>query len=654
MAFNLKKKFWRIPITFLLIFSIVSSTAYLPVFAPKTEAFLGFGDINFEIGSHIRSIIDGIAMAVAQRMVDDMVKSTVNWANSGFDGNPAYMTDPQQYFADSADRGAISYLAGTKVGAKSLNLLCSPFQAQVRLALQKHYTQQDSFQCTLTDIVGNIEGFYQDFDQGGWDAWFSMTQNNANNPYGAYLDAQIELDSRIASAVGLKKTQLDANQGFLSWEECKPEFVLTQEEVTTGGYGEEGYKAGDCYDDGSGNNKTTVTPGSTIKAQLDKVLPSGLEKLITAQHVEQLVGAFATGLLNRYVFGSKGLFAKGKGSSTTGSNRSSNSTTGGNNNTRAGTIDLDNDGIPDGHDADFDGVLESNTDICYHGGTPPKVVGDRGCFKSSEVTSSPYFTPVCQAINGAVATLTDYTKFIDSHAAQLEGGQSLAGQIIGPILLGPAGALFGGLFGGGSSDNFKNKADADIWANRTTEANSSVEELLGAIQGRRSPYFDDMEIATNRFASFISNVMESLIKDKDLDLARFGSGGGGLDNLMKQTAYNLRYFKEVKEKIGKCENPNVVAVQNIPTPPSVPPPTPEALQQNGICATPAEIDNFLQNNPGDSARLPSAFPCANTNGNSNSNNGGGNVCASSDEIAQFLIDNPGDQGRLSSAFPCGN
>ncbi len=567
MAYNIKKMSGKRPVAFLLVLSIVSSAFYLPVFTPRTQALsvLGTGDDSTDFTALIKRIIDGIAMSLAQRMVDDMVKSTVKWANSGFDGNPAYVTDPQQFFTDSADRAAISYLQGTRVGAKSLNLLCSPFQAQVRLALTKHQAQEESFQCTLSGIVANIDAFYNNFNQGGWDGWFAMTQNSSNNPYGAYLDAQIELDSRIAQAISSKEKKLDLNQGFLSWEECKPEYVLNlSQESIDNIYGEGSYKPGDCYDDGSGNNKKTVTPGSTLKAQLDKVLPSGMERLISVQHMEQLVSSFANGLLTRYVFGPKGLFTRGAGSS---GGRNSGNTASGNNN-RSGTLDLDSDGIPDGQDSDFDGVLWSNTDICYHGGTatssPP------GCTQSSTATSSPYFTPICQAIDGAVASLTEYTKFIDKYADQLEDGGRLKGAIIGNILMGPVGAIFGGLFGH-NIDNFKIKANADIWANRTSEANSAVEEILDKIRSRNSSYFDDIEFVTNRFTSYISNVLESLIRDKDLDLARRGNGGGGLENLMKHTAYNLRYFKEVKTRIGKCETPNISAVDDIPLPPEVGP-----------------------------------------------------------------------------------
>ena len=338
----LKRKF----LAFLLIFSLITPFFYLPQQAKRSEAFLGFGDLVIDVKALAERIVDGIAMTTAQIVVDRMVQATVQWAQTGFEGNPAYVVDPTQYFTDIADGVAGQFIEGS-----DLAFLCSPFQANIRISLAQQYYESSPFQCTMTEVVGNIDTFLDDFSQGGWDAWFAMTQNPTNNPYGAYLEAKIELDSRIASAVGLQREQLNWNQGFMSWSRCiEINPPPTNDDGSSGTLPSKnirhvpGKAVGECIQRGP-----VETPGATIKSQLDKILPSGLDKLIGVEHVEQLINAFASGLLQRFVFGPKGIFARDNPvGASTGSSAS----------------DIDGDGTPDGIDTDNNGTL----DVCYFGG----------------------------------------------------------------------------------------------------------------------------------------------------------------------------------------------------------------------------------------------------------------------------------------------
>lgn len=364
MERNLNKTSGKRLISFGLIVSIVAANI-LPIFSRRAEAFIVTDPGHTAVSSAhlalasaetakktIKDVADSIAMVAARIAIQQVVNSTVRWAQSGFQGNPAYVTNPEQYFTDLADGIAGDFIAGS-----DLAYLCSPFQTQIRLALQKAYVEDRQFQCTLTDVVANIEAFYGDFNQGGWDAWFSMTQNSSNNPYGAYLDAQVELDSRIASSIGLKREQLAWSSGFLSFERC------TGNEVPNG-------SGGTACLDANGNTapKETVTPGVVIKEQLNKVLPSGMESLITVNHVEQLIQAFATALLSKYVFGSDGLFNRGSSSLPTDQPGSSTGTSGFN----SGTVGIDIDG-----DGTNDIIITDESEICVYGGTYPNCQGSQ-------------------------------------------------------------------------------------------------------------------------------------------------------------------------------------------------------------------------------------------------------------------------------------
>ncbi len=50
------------------------------------------------------SCLDGIAFAIAKMVLRSMTRSIVNWINSGFQGDPLFLTDPSRYFADLAQQ----------------------------------------------------------------------------------------------------------------------------------------------------------------------------------------------------------------------------------------------------------------------------------------------------------------------------------------------------------------------------------------------------------------------------------------------------------------------------------------------------------------------------------------------------------------------
>lgn len=286
MTLIISKKLISFVLIFTFVFALPVSTMAIDIIPPipVSDSALRDKEVGITIfGFTVPGIsLDSIAIAIAKLALEQILNATTAWVRNGFEGNPAYVTDPMQFFTKIADNIAGDFIAGSELG-----FLCSPFQAKIRLALARRYTQKRQFQCTLTQVVGNIEGFLNNFSQGGWDAWFVMTQNDTNNPYGAFLEAQIELDARIARAIGLENQKLSWNSGFLGWSECI----------------EKDPDTGECRRRGP-----TLTPGKVIEGQLQNVLGSGVRQLELADEFDELVSALFGQLLQKVVLGGKGLF----------------------------------------------------------------------------------------------------------------------------------------------------------------------------------------------------------------------------------------------------------------------------------------------------------------------------------------------------------
>lgn len=248
---------------------------------------------------------DSFANFVAKMILQKLTAQTVNWINSGFKGNPAFVTDPSQFFLDVGDNVASHYLSNDK----DLVKLCSPFKAQVRLALVKNYIQENNnYTCTLSTIKNNYEAFTRDFSQGGWDGWFEMTQTSGGNPYNAYFAAQNQLNIEIGTQNTKYQKQLEWGNGILSYERCKKSAT-----VGTSAQNLDGSISNDC----APWQKETVTPGSVINDQLSKALGSPWASLEAADEINEIVTALMQQLIAKVVGGVSGGLRSLSSSNTT-------------------------------------------------------------------------------------------------------------------------------------------------------------------------------------------------------------------------------------------------------------------------------------------------------------------------------------------------
>lgn len=239
---------------------------------------------------------DGIGYMAAKIFLRAMVRSIINWINSGFEGAPAFVTDLQGFMLSVADEVVGEYI----YNSDALNFLCSPFQLDIKIALAIQYSANRlgnyQPQCTLTDVVNNIEGFLDGtFEDGGWPGYLELNISEESNPTHAYLNAQTEMYARITNAQGEELTKLDFGNGFFSMEIC------------------------DVADKASGAKPNCVigTPGSVIADSINEALTDGKRELIAADEINEIFNALFSQLAQQVFYGAYGLLGLGGNSTYT-------------------------------------------------------------------------------------------------------------------------------------------------------------------------------------------------------------------------------------------------------------------------------------------------------------------------------------------------
>lgn len=195
-----------------------------------------------------------------KQVLDVMVDQIITYIQGG--GKPKFVSDWKE-FAEDAGQVAVGELAKEA----ELGFLCSPFSLQIQLALLPVETFSQRSDCTLDDIIGNVQAFQDDFRNGGWIAYGSAWQPQ-NTFYGALLIAAQELENRRGAAALAAVREGLANGGFLSVKDAK------------------------------GN---IVTPGKLLGDLTTKAVGSDIDYIINAQDLGAYVAAIADALINRVI-----------------------------------------------------------------------------------------------------------------------------------------------------------------------------------------------------------------------------------------------------------------------------------------------------------------------------------------------------------------
>jgi hypothetical protein len=283
--------------------------SYLPIFSPgvsiqtaHAESVVDVGDIlsvpiqNFtdEAQKYAHTGFSLFGVPIPQTSLDywlkywvkqiigDLQKEVLNWVNGkSNNGNPIYETNLNLFLNEVHD----------KTGSQGINSLgadsspfCSYFKSNVVNKLKDDFnipglnTVSTNSNCNAEQRFGKdaVNAFVNgDFENGGgWDMWLAITQNDNNNPMGAYLLGQDNLNAAITEQQAIEQEKLDWGQGYHSLED---------------------------------KNGNVLTPGTNIKNQTDSILTSDLRQLEQAKTFDDVVTVLTGTLLDSVISGQNGL-----------------------------------------------------------------------------------------------------------------------------------------------------------------------------------------------------------------------------------------------------------------------------------------------------------------------------------------------------------
>lgn len=279
---------------------------------------------------------DKIARYMAVKMLDKITLATVEWINSGFEGQPLYLSEPDTFFSNIATE-EINLVTGTLTDPQ--NITQYPFGRQVMESilgsLQQTFYQNAQFSLNQVLAHGTYEEFSLDFSVGGW-AGYTALFEPANNPFGSYLQTQDHLSRQISGtsiSAGFNfQQQLSQSGGFLNQRECvvsgtgqadyiAPNGDMADYYVPSGGPIPQAVYTAAGYDPNSNTPQTqqqaaiidgyvlrsqcaqwkTVTPGYVAADQITTALNIPTNEILTVDELNESIGLIFDALLAQLV-----------------------------------------------------------------------------------------------------------------------------------------------------------------------------------------------------------------------------------------------------------------------------------------------------------------------------------------------------------------
>lgn len=243
------------------------------------------GAVNTETVAQKQTIINILARIAIAALIRAFTNQLIGWIQNDGGSNVGFVSDLTGELRREADVEGANFL-NNLTGVN----LCGDIGAALKITLRSPTSLQQRLGCTVTEIVSNVNDFYQDFSNGGWPAFLKIGLEPQNNPYGAYL---IALDAKVAAEASARDGLLQrflAGSGFQGTLDtvkvCAP--VLPQGPGQA--VGEE------CH-----YERKIKLPGSAVAGLLPPTIMSDLNYLYAAREIDDAIIAVANALIGKVI-----------------------------------------------------------------------------------------------------------------------------------------------------------------------------------------------------------------------------------------------------------------------------------------------------------------------------------------------------------------
>jgi hypothetical protein len=181
-------------------------------------------DYSKQSADALDKCISSVAIGLAKDQIVKITQSTMNWINTGLAGNPLYVSDINSLVTKTENEvisGELSVLRDSQYAQMypyGRDFASAQIQTQ-RSSSDNLYGLKSDILNSLT-VGSDIQSYANNFAQGGWNGWVSLTQNPQNNPLGFNMLATDQLALQKEQAVANVKADVAQGGGYQSKKEC--------------------------------------------------------------------------------------------------------------------------------------------------------------------------------------------------------------------------------------------------------------------------------------------------------------------------------------------------------------------------------------------------------------------------------------------------